>query len=42
MTPCRAAELVDRAPRVEILTTGHRSLPATPVRVFPLRLPGIA
>jgi hypothetical protein len=32
----------DRAPLVEILATGHRSLLATPVRVFPLRLPGIA
>jgi len=33
---------VDRAPRVEILTTGHRSLSTTPARVLPLRLPGIA
>ncbi len=33
---------MDRAPLVEILATGHRSLPATPVRVSPLRLPEIA
>jgi hypothetical protein len=33
---------MDRAPIVEILATSHRSLPATPARVFPLRLPEIA
>jgi hypothetical protein len=33
---------MDRAPLVEILVTGHRPLSATPARVFPLRLPGIA
>jgi len=33
---------MDRAPLVETPVSGRLSLPATPVRVLPLRLPVIA
>ncbi len=38
----RGEPVVDRAPRVEIRGSRHLSLPTTPVRVLPLRLPVIA
>lgn len=42
LMPILMLMLMDRAPLVETRDTRRRSLPATPVRELPLRLPVIA
>jgi hypothetical protein len=42
LIPIPIPMLMDRAPLVETRDTRRRSLPATPVRELPLRLPVIA